>query len=87
MRTPPEAYLIFKEELKKADLEKAKLQEGYELKLSKMNDELSYLKEQISSQHDMMKTTVEYASRLEEELSQLKKQIHRDQQKSKNSFH
>ncbi|WKN30909.1 hypothetical protein PZB74_18300 [Porifericola rhodea] len=87
MRTPPEAYLIFKEELKKVELEKARLKEVYESKLSEMNEELGFLKEQIMSQQDMMKTTIEYATKLEDELSSLKKQIREDKSKQKNSFH
>nr|WP_277487673.1 hypothetical protein [Catalinimonas alkaloidigena] len=87
MRTPPEAYLIFKEELKKAEIEKAKLKDNYERTLSEMKDELSFLKEQISSQQDMMKTTVEYATRLENELSKLKNQISNDRLNSNKSFH
>ncbi|MEK6479439.1 hypothetical protein WJR50_17985 [Catalinimonas sp. 4WD22] len=87
MRTPPEAYLIFKEELKKAEIEKAKLKENYEKKLSEMKDELGFLKEQITSQQDMMKTTVEYATRLENELTNLKKQINNDRLNSNQSFH
>lgn len=87
MRTPPESYLIFKEELKKAEIEKAKLKKHYESKLSDMHTELGYLKEQISSQQDMMKTTVEYATKLENELAKLRKQIHTDRMNGKDSFH
>lgn len=87
MRTPPESYLIFKEELKKAEIEKAKLKEGYEAKIDAMNRELSYLKEQISSQQDMMRTTVEYATKLESELNTLRSKIREDTKNAKNSFH
>lgn len=87
MRTPPESYLIFKEELKKAEIEKAKLKEGYEAKIDAMNRELSYLKEQISSQQDMMKTTVEYATKLENELNTLRSKIREDKKNANNSFH
>jgi regulator of replication initiation timing len=87
MRTPPESYLIFKEELKKAEAEKIKLKEVYESKVHEMNKELSYLKEQISSQQDMMKTTLEYAAKLELELDNLRQKIKQDQQNAKKSFH
>lgn len=87
MRTPPESYLIFKEELKKAAVEKAKLQESYEAKIDKLNKELSYLKEQIMSQQDMMKTTVEYATKLENELSVLQDRIDKDSKNANKSFH
>jgi chromosome segregation ATPase len=87
MRTPPEAYLIFKEELKKAEIEKEKLKSQYEARLEEMRKELSFLKEQISSQQDMMKTTVDYAGKLEEELSSLKEQIKDDRSNSNKSYH
>ena len=87
MRTPPESYLIFKEELKKAEIEKAKLKEGYETKIENLHHELNYLKEQIMSQQDMMKTTVEYATKLEDELSNLRHKINKDSKNSKKSYH
>jgi len=87
MKTPPESYLIFKEELKKAELEKERLKAEYEEKLREMNTELSYLKEQISSQQDMMKTTLNYASKLENEINGLHKQIKEDKKQRKGSFH
>lgn len=87
MRTPPESYLIFKEELKKAEVEKAKLKEGYEAKIEELNKELSYLKEQIMSQQDMMRTTVEYATKLENELGNLQQKIDKDSKNVRKSFH
>ncbi|MGD1891334.1 MAG: hypothetical protein ACFB15_12165 [Cyclobacteriaceae bacterium] len=87
MKTPPESYLIFKEELKKAEIEKERLKAEYEEKLREMNMELSFLKEQISSQQDMMKTTLTYASRLENEINGLHKQISEDKKQRKGSFH
>ena len=87
MRTPPEAYLIFREELKKAELEKLRLQTEYQGKIENLNQELAYLKEQISSQQSMMKTTIDYATRLEEEMGELQQQIHHDKKKANNSHH
>ena len=87
MKTPPEAYLIFKEELKKAELEKKRLKEEYQAKLQDMNTELSYLKEQITSQQQMMKTTLDYASRLESEIKGLHSQIEDGKKRRKGSFH
>ena len=87
MNTPPEAYLIFKEELKKAELEKQRLRQEYEAKLQAMNTELSYLKEQIDSQQRMMKTTITYATRLEDELFTLQEKIKEDHKQAKGSFH
>lgn len=87
MKTPPEAYLIFREELKKAEIEKLRLKSTYTAKIQDMNQELAYLKEQIDAQQSMMQTTVAYATRLEEELNQLRQQIHSDKQKANNSHH
>lgn len=87
MRTPPEAFLIFREELKKAEIEKLRLQAEYQAKVQNMNQELAYLKEQISSQQSMMKTTIDYATRLEEELEELRQQIHQDKKKANSSHH
>lgn len=75
MKTPPESFLIFKEELKKAKLEKERLQREYEEKLKEMNKELARLKEQIAVQQDLMKTTLEYAIRLEENLDHFKDEV------------
>ena len=87
MKTPPEAYLIFREELKKGEIERLRLKSEYTAKIEGMNQELAYLKEQISSQQLMMRTTVEYATRLEEELDALRQQIHHDKKKANHSHH
>ena len=87
MKTPPEAYLIFKEELRKAEIAKQLLKLEYEDKFKNMNQEFAYLKEQISSQQQMMKTTIDYAIRLEEELNSLRQQIQEDKKKLKRSHH
>jgi len=75
MKTPPESFLLFKEELKKAQLEKERLILHYEQQLSEVNLELYRLKEQISSQQDMMRTTLEYASNLEIRLTEVKEEV------------
>ncbi len=87
MKTPPESFLIFREELIKAKLDKQRLKKEYEEKLYEMNLELSRLKEQISSQQELMKTTLEYAIRLEENLDQLKDEVVRNNTPSKRAFH
>ncbi|WP_339904387.1 hypothetical protein [uncultured Cyclobacterium sp.] len=87
MRTPPESYLIFKAELKKAKLEKEQLKREYEDKLLKINQELSRLKEQISVQQDLMKTTINYAVRLEDDLENFKQLVEEEKNKRKSSFH
>ncbi len=87
MKTPPEAYLIFREELKKGELERLRLKSEYTTKVQDMNQELAYLKEQITAQQSMMQTTVAYATRLEEELDALRQQIHNDKQRANHSQH
>ncbi|MEX0883188.1 MAG: hypothetical protein WDZ72_06915 [Cyclobacteriaceae bacterium] len=87
MRTPPESYLIFKAELKKAQLEKERLRKAYDEKLCEMNRELSRLKEQIEAQQELMKTTIDYAIRLEEDLDQFREEVENEKKQRKNSFH
>jgi TfoX/Sxy family transcriptional regulator of competence genes len=87
MKTPPESFLIFKEELKKARLEKERLQKEYKAKLSEMNIELDRLKEQIAAQQELMKTTLEYAIRLEDNLDTFKVEVANTPTMKKKSFH
>jgi predicted RNase H-like nuclease (RuvC/YqgF family) len=87
MRTPPESFLIFKEELEKAKLEKERLKREYEAKLSDMNRELSRLKEQIQSQQELIKTTLDYAIRLEENLGSFKEEVTNGKSTKNRSFH
>jgi septal ring factor EnvC (AmiA/AmiB activator) len=75
MKTPPESFLLFKEELRKAQLEKDRLKLEYDQNILQVNKELERLKEQIQSQHEMLRTTIDYASNLEEKLSQIKKDV------------
>ncbi len=75
MKTPPESFLMFKEELRKAQLEKDRIQSEYEQKVSQANRELARLKEQIQSQQEMLRTTLDYASDLEDRLTDIKKDI------------
>jgi DNA polymerase III delta prime subunit len=87
MRTPPESFLIFKEELEKARLEKERLEKEYESKLGDMNRELFRLKEQIQSQQELIKTTLEYAIRLEENLCSFKEEVTNGKNMKNRSFH
>lgn len=75
MKTPPESFLLFKEELVKSQLEKERLKLYYELQLAEVNQELLRLKEQIQSQQEMMRTTLEYASNLEIRLTEVKEEV------------
>lgn len=87
MKMPPEAFLIFKEEQRKAELEKQKLQQEYEAKISDMKDELAFLKEQIIAQQEMIKNSIEYVTKVEGELGALKNKMVADSKKVKGSFH
>ncbi len=87
MKTPPESFLLFKEELRKAQLEKERLTKFYEEKLNDVNKELTRLKEQIQSQQDMMRTTLEYANNLESGLEQFKKEISHSNTQRKNTVY
>ena len=68
MGRPPEAFMIFREELRKAQLEKDRLKEEYEKKVEQISKEVGILKEQLSAQENMMKSAFEYVNKLEEEL-------------------
>jgi predicted RNase H-like nuclease (RuvC/YqgF family) len=87
MKTPPESFLLFKEELRKAQLEKERQTKFYEEKLNDVNKELTRLKEQIQSQQDMMRTTLEYATNLETGLEQFKKEISHSNTQRKNTVY
>ena len=87
MRTPPESFLIFKEELEKARLEKERLNKEFESKVASMNIELARLKEQIQSQQELIKTTLEYAIRLEENLGNFKEEVSSGNNLKNRSFH
>lgn len=87
MRTPPESFLIFKEELEKAKLEKERLKREYEAKLAELNHELGRLKEQIQSQQELIRTTLEYAIRLEENLGNFKNEVVNGSHLKNRSFH
>lgn len=59
----------------------------YENKFMKINQELSRLKEQISVQQDLMKTTINYAVKLEDDLENFKQFVEEEKNKRKSSFH
>jgi hypothetical protein len=55
--------------------------------LNDVNKELTRLKEQIQSQQDMMRTTLEYATNLETGLEQFKKEISHSNTQRKNTVY
>ena len=68
MNRIPESYYFYKDQLRKAKEEKEKLKREYELKVNGLNDEISFLKEQIQSQHAMIEQSVEYVLKLEQQI-------------------
>ncbi|EIM74501.1 hypothetical protein A3SI_15935 [Nitritalea halalkaliphila LW7] len=52
-----------------------------------MNKELDRLKEQISAQQELMKTTLEYAIKLEENLDHFRDEVEKQKQSKNRSFH
>ena len=86
MKALPDSYLLLREKIKKAKLEKLELKQEYEEKLKEVNRELSRLKEQISAQQEMMKTTLDYASNLERRVCDYQNQIKEAEKNSKKSL-
>ncbi|WP_375578012.1 hypothetical protein ABWH96_13270 [Marivirga tractuosa] len=64
----PESYYFYKDQLRRAKEEKDKLKKEYESKINSLNDEISFLKEQIQSQHTMIEQSIEYVMRLEQQV-------------------
>jgi len=87
MARTPQSFMIYKEELRKAEVEKKRLKEEYESKLSELKSELSVLKERIYSQEDMLRRVVDYASNLEETMNQLNSKVDIDILKNSNGYH
>ena len=87
MTRPPESFLIFREELQKEKLEKARLAKEYECRIAELKQELSYLVEQIGAQQEMIKTTINYATNLEKELDIFKKKVVEDRTNGKRNYH
>jgi hypothetical protein len=65
----PESYYFYKDQLRRAKEEKAKLKKAYESKITGLNDEISFLKEQIKAQHTMIEQSIEYVMKLEKQIN------------------
>ncbi|MEQ8712989.1 MAG: hypothetical protein RIC80_08220 [Cyclobacteriaceae bacterium] len=87
MPPAPEAFMIFKEELQKERIEKERLAKAYEEEIVRLKQEMGYLSEQIGAQQEMIKTTINYATRLEEKLTNLDKSMEKGKKNAKGSFH
>lgn len=62
-------------ELKKSNDEIRLLKSKYENQVGELSKEVTYLKEQLMAQQDMLKMAVDYANKLGKELKGLKKKI------------
>ena len=78
----PESYYFYKDQLEelKIELEKSNneirlIKSEYENQVGELRKEVSYLKEQLMAQQDMLKMAVDYADKLGKELKGLKKRI------------
>lgn len=68
MNKIPESYYFYQEHLRKAKEEKEKLKKEYNSKIEGLNNEISFLKEQIEAQHTMISQSVEYVLKLEKDI-------------------
>ncbi|MEQ8531991.1 MAG: hypothetical protein RIB86_09065 [Imperialibacter sp.] len=73
--------------MKRLELEKERLRIQYEQRISLLNEELDYLKEQINSQESMLKSAFDYASKLEQNMKAFKEDIIQDKARLKESRH
>ncbi|WKV11686.1 hypothetical protein [Marivirga harenae] len=64
----PESYYFYQDLLRKSKEERAKLKKEYTEKINGLQDEISFLKEQISSQHSMIEQSIDYVMKLEQQL-------------------
>lgn len=87
MSYPPEAFMIFKEELAKAKLEKERLKKEYENKTQELNHDLRELKERIGSQQQMLEAAWTYAGKLEEKLKQFESRVQEDDERNRFGYH
>ncbi|REE01261.1 hypothetical protein C7460_104281 [Marinoscillum furvescens DSM 4134] len=79
--------MIFREELRKAKLEQERIRKEYEQKISALTDELSLLREKLSSQEQMMKSAFEYAADLEERMKNFQNEIEDNHERNKYGYH
>lgn len=87
MGGPPQAFMIYQEELKKANLEKKRLEKEYEEKILELNRHLSLLKEKMASQEEMMKSALRYAASLEDKLGEFKEVVEKNQERNSSGYH
>ncbi len=84
---PPQAFMIYKEELEKERLEKERLKKEYTKRTEDLTNQLDMLKERLSSQQQMMEAAYNYASDLEEQLNAFKKLVKIDEDRNSSGYH
>jgi predicted RNase H-like nuclease (RuvC/YqgF family) len=77
----PESYYFYKDQLRIAREEKEKLKKEYDSKITGLDGEISFLKEQIQSQHTMIEQSIEYVLRLEQQLKSFDMELSSDKKK------
>jgi SMC interacting uncharacterized protein involved in chromosome segregation len=82
MNRIPESYYFYKDQLRKAREEKAKLKKEYESKVNGLNDEISFLKEQIQAQHTMIEESIGYVMKLEQQIKTFDLELSSDSKKN-----
>jgi hypothetical protein len=87
MSGTPQSFMIFKEELRKAEVEKKRLEALYESKLKSLSLQVSILKEKMGAQEEMMKSALDYAIKLEKELENVKEHVNNDLIKNSSGYH
>ncbi|PTB97498.1 hypothetical protein C9994_02575 [Marivirga lumbricoides] len=65
----------FRLELEKAQNEIKSLKANYEFQISSLKEEVSFLKEKLDAQQDMLNMAVDYANKLGKSLKNLKKRV------------
>jgi|GEM_PF-4115447 TolA-binding protein len=78
----PESYYFYKDQLRRAKEDKAKLKKEYDSKINHLNGEISFLKEQIQAQHTMIEQSIEYVMRLEQQLKTFDLEISNDKKEN-----
>ncbi|GAA5031077.1 hypothetical protein GCM10011506_21450 [Marivirga lumbricoides] len=65
----------FRLELERAQNEIKSLKANYEFQISSLKEEVSFLKEKLDAQQDMLNMAVDYANKLGKSLKNLKKRV------------
>ncbi|MEQ9303039.1 MAG: hypothetical protein RJQ14_03920 [Marinoscillum sp.] len=87
MRNPPESVMIFREELRKAKLEKARMKRLYESEISKLSVEMLALKKRLCDQEEQVKACVDHSSLLEQRLLEFKSMMEEDELRNGSGYH